>query len=92
MIPDEYQPLNYCRGCGFDFTSLDAFDRHRSGSRRTSASSARRQGSCDTASVRRPQREAKRRQRAPAAPSPQGGRRVLRVERDLLSGPTAACA
>jgi hypothetical protein len=30
-LPDGYRPLNYCRTCGLDFTSLDAFDRHLTG-------------------------------------------------------------
>lgn len=29
--PDDYTPLNGCRSCGSDFTSLDAFDAHRAG-------------------------------------------------------------
>lgn len=30
-FPDDYNPLNFCRTCGKDFTSLRAFDAHRSG-------------------------------------------------------------
>lgn len=30
-FPEEYAPLNYCRSCGRDFTSLRAFDAHRVG-------------------------------------------------------------
>jgi hypothetical protein len=29
--PDDYVPLNGCRSCGADFTSLTAFDAHRVG-------------------------------------------------------------
>lgn len=31
-FPVEYIPLNFCRRCGIDFTSLDAFDAHLGGS------------------------------------------------------------
>ena len=30
-FPEEYQPLNFCRLCGVDFTSLRAFDTHLEG-------------------------------------------------------------
>ena len=30
--PDDYVPLNGCSSCCLDFTSVDAFDRHRVGS------------------------------------------------------------
>jgi hypothetical protein len=31
FFPDNYEPLNYCRGCGNDFTGVAYFDRHRVG-------------------------------------------------------------
>ncbi len=30
-VPDDYIPLNGCRICGIDFTSLNAFDAHLGG-------------------------------------------------------------
>lgn len=30
-LPDDYVSLNFCRSCGFDFTSTTYFDRHRIG-------------------------------------------------------------
>ena len=30
-FPDDYPPINFCRGCGCDFSSVGAFDRHRIG-------------------------------------------------------------